>query len=222
MPRISPSTPRPSTTPADRTPNVGPSAPGSGPSVVDDASAVVGPVGDVAARYDGTGGSGSTGPRSTTGHAAHMREVLHTYFAPYDDPIQHELTLIREIIEAKKADPRTFPDGENPFQIQYAVYNLRNPDVVNALMDAARAGVDVQVLIEHHQLDPAKTWNTTDETLIAAGFEFSATHKGLNDAQKKELDLIGIQGSGLMHLKTRLFTRPDPTTGEPSVMAAVL
>lgn len=144
-----------------------------------------------------------------------MREVLQTFFAPYDDPIKHEVALIREIIEAKKADPRTFPDGANPFQIQYAVYNLRNPDVVNALKEAALAGVDVQILIEHHQLDPAKDWNTTDETLIAAGFEFSATHKGLTDGQKRELDLIGIQGSGLMHLKTRLFTRPDPTTGEP-------
>jgi len=169
---------------------------------------------DIPARFEGLR-SGTSVPTPAANHAANMREVLQTYFAPYDDPIRHELGLIREVIEAKKADPRSFSDGENPFTIKYAVYNLRNPEVVNALMEAAREGVDVQILIEHHQLDPAKDWNTSDETLIAAGFEFSETHKGLTDAQKQELDLIGIQGSGLMHLKTRLFTRPDPTTGEP-------
>lgn len=168
---------------------------------------------DPAARFDGVTSGGGSAPSTTD--ARGVREILTTYFAPVDDPIAKELALIDEVVSARRADPATYKDGENPFKIQYAVYNLRNPDVVNALKDAAANGVDVQILIEAHQLDPAKTWNTTDETLIAAGFEFSPTHKGLSAAQKKELDLIGVKGTGLMHLKTRLFTRPDPTTGEP-------
>ncbi|MEW5853788.1 MAG: phospholipase D-like domain-containing protein [Myxococcota bacterium] len=146
---------------------------------------------------------------------AQTREVLQTFFAPYDDPIQQDLACIREVVEARKADPRAFVEGENPYKIQYAVYNLRNPAVVAALKEAHLAGVDVQILIEQHQLDAAKTWNTADEELKAAGFDFAASHKGLTAAQRKELDLIGIQGSGLMHLKSRIFSRPDPAGGPP-------
>lgn len=160
---------------------------------------------DVARRLSSTDGQ----------RAAETREVLKTFFAPYDDPIKQDIALIQEVIEAKKADPRTFEDGNNPYKIQFAVYNLRNPEVIRLLGEAAKQGVDVQVLIEDHQLDPAKDFNTADEQLIAAGFQFSKTHRGLSDEQKQELDLIGIEGSGLMHLKTRIFTRPDPVTAEP-------
>ena len=143
------------------------------------------------------------------------RRTLRTFFAPYDKPIEQDLALINEIIEAKKADPRQFADGQNPYSIKYAVYNLRHPKVIESLAEAQRQGVDVQVLIEDSQLDPAKDWNTADEQLIAAGFQFSKTHRGLSEAQRQELDLIGIQGSGLMHLKTRIFSRPDPQGGAP-------
>lgn len=143
------------------------------------------------------------------------RRTLRTFFAPYDKPIEQDLANIREIVEAKKADPRQFADGHNPYSIKYAVYNLRNPQVIEALEEAQHQGVDVQILIEDSQLDPAKTWNTADEELRSAGFEFSPTHKGLSQAQREELDLIGIKGSGLMHLKTRIFSRPDPQTGQP-------
>lgn len=141
--------------------------------------------------------------------------VLRTMFAPYDPTIATELALLGEVIAAKKADPKTFADGENPYSIKYAVYNLRSPEVIEKLVEAHQAGVDVQVLIEDHQLDAEKTWNVADERLREGGFSFSPTHKRLNDEQRKELDLIGIKGSGLMHLKTRLFSYPDPATGAP-------
>jgi phosphatidylserine/phosphatidylglycerophosphate/cardiolipin synthase-like enzyme len=144
------------------------------------------------------------------------REVLQTWFAPYDDPIKQELAMIDEVIAAKAADPKTYKDGQNPYSIKYAVYNLRHPEVVKRLGEAHQQGVDVQILIEDKQLDPARTWNQADETLTQQyGFAFSPTHRGLNDAQRAELDLIGIKGSGLMHLKTRIFTKPDPATGKP-------
>ncbi|MFH1809824.1 MAG: phospholipase D-like domain-containing protein [Pseudomonadota bacterium] len=146
---------------------------------------------------------------------ARTREVLKTFFAPYDEPIKQDLAMIQEVVEARRTDPRQFADGDNPYSIKYAVYNLRSPEVIEALKQAHQSGVDVQVLIEDAQLDPAKDFNTADEQLIAAGFEFSPTHKGLSPQQRKELDLIGIEGAGLMHLKTRIFSRPDPAGGVP-------
>jgi phosphatidylserine/phosphatidylglycerophosphate/cardiolipin synthase-like enzyme len=147
--------------------------------------------------------------------AAEARAILKTFFAPYDNPIEQDTALIKEVMAARATDPASYSDGENPYKIQYAVYNLRNPEVVALLGKAHQAGVKVQVLIEANQLDPAKSHNTADEELIAAGLSFSPTHKGLSDDEKRDLDLIGIEGAGLMHLKARLFSYPDPTTGEP-------
>lgn len=183
--------------------------------------------GSVTAKDAVTRGPGSnlgSVPLSKEDSDAKTRQVLQAFFCPYDNPIQQDLACIREVIDARKADSRTFPPGKNPYSIKYAVYNLRHPDVVKALEEAHRAGVDVQILIEKHQLDPEKTWNTTDEELIAAGFKFSPTQKGLTEEQKKELNLIGIETTqkisgnetrGLMHLKTRIFSYLDPKTHEP-------
>ncbi len=130
-------------------------------------------------------------------------------FAP-DDPVNTvEVQLINDVIAAREADDERYDEGANPYRIRYAVYNLRNPAVVARLIAAEAAGVDVQVLIDAHQLDPAKTWNTADETLIAAGFEFVADHADLDDATRVSADLVGIKRSGLMHLKARLFETPD-------------
>lgn len=139
---------------------------------------------------------------------ADLEAPLEVLFAP-DDPVTTiELTLIEEIIARRAADDGVYVEGDNPYRIRYAVYNLRNPDVVARLADAHDAGVDVQVLIEEHQLDPAKTWNTADETLIARGFEFAPSHLGLSADERRTLDLIGIEDSGLMHLKARRFEAP--------------
>ncbi|MBK05109.1 MAG: hypothetical protein CL920_39555 [Deltaproteobacteria bacterium] len=157
----------------------------------------------------------TSSPSTSSASTGQSKSVLRTMFAPYDSTTAAELEQINEVISAKQADSRTFPDGENPYSIKYAVYNLRNPEIIEALIHAEEQGVDVQVLIEDHQLDPKKTWNTADEQMQEAGFSFSGTHKGLSNEQKKELDMIGIEGSGLMHLKTRLFSYPDPETGKP-------
>lgn len=136
-----------------------------------------------------------------------------TLFAPYDPTIGLELALIRAVTTARAADPGAYAEGENPFTIRYAVYNLRNPLVVAALADAADAGVDVQILIDEEQLDPERTWNTTDEELVARGFELVVDHRTLDDRGRREADLIGIATSGLMHLKARLYRWVDPATG---------
>jgi len=129
-------------------------------------------------------------------------------FAP-DDPVNTlEVTLIQRVVDARAQDPQSYAEGENPYRIRYAVYNLRNDRIVAALADAEDAGVDVQILIEADQLDPALDYNVSDEYLVSRGFELVKDHRDLTDSTRKTADLIGITGSGLMHLKTRVFEAP--------------
>lgn len=134
---------------------------------------------------------------------------LQVLFAP-DDPVATlELALIDEVIARRALDPAPYAEGHNPFSIRYAVYNLRNPAIVAALAKAEGAGVDVQILIDDDQLDPARDWNTADEALVAAGFELAPSHRKLTAETRLTADLIGIEGSGLMHLKARIFEAGD-------------
>lgn len=218
MPRINDKAPRPIRPSLDGTANKTPTA-ATQPAAVANASTSA-----PAAKADAGSGVHQDDALRSVGSArfvptrddARTREAIQTFFAPYDEPIKQDLALIDEVAAARRADPRQFADGANPYSIKYAVYNLRHPDVINALIDAHRAGVDVQILIEDAQLDPARTWNTADEQLVAAGFKMALSQRGLSEAQRKELNLIGIESAGYMHLKTRIFERPDPAGG-PSI-----
>ncbi len=154
------------------------------------------------------------GAAGLTPLAALPSSALATLFSPSEPALGLDLSLIEEVRAARAADPQVYQEGANPFSIRYAVYNLRNPAIVNALADAADEGVDVQILIEKDQLDPARTWNTTDELLIARGFEFVEDHRDLNANSRVSADLIGIAGSGLMHLKSRMYQWND-ASGAP-------
>ncbi len=150
---------------------------------------------------------GSEGRR--TGDDVLPIEVL---FSPHDDTLAHELEQIRSVVDARAADAATYVDGANPFRIRYGVYNLRNAAIVDALIDAEAHGVDVQVLMEDDQLDPARDWNWADEALIDAGFSFAPDHRELSPEERLTTDLIGIGGSGLMHLKSSLYETPAGAT----------
>ncbi|MFU8803130.1 MAG: phospholipase D-like domain-containing protein [Bradymonadaceae bacterium] len=138
---------------------------------------------------------------------------LQVLFAP-DDPVTTlEITMIERVKFARQTDERTFGDGENPYKIRYAAYNLRNPDILEKLGDAHEAGVDVRVLIEARQLDPEKPWNIADTYLAERGFEIYPDQRELSAAEKdRPGSLIGIRGPGLMHFKTRLFETPEGTS----------
>lgn len=41
-----------------------------------------------------------------------------------------------QVIDARKADPRTFPIGENPYAIRYAVYNIQETEVIRGVIKA--------------------------------------------------------------------------------------
>ena len=212
--------------PPGNRPPTGPSAAVSGPSPTTP------PVADPAT----TGTAGETPPASVTNRLSDSVDVLggdrratpgspsdspacgeaiKTFFAPYDDTRKVEVDLIDEVIAARRADPKPYPPDANPYTINYAVYNLSSDAVINKLVEAERAGVDVQVLIESHQLDPKKSWNEVDEKLTAAGFTFEADHTVLSPEERKRIDLIGIENDRtLMHLKSRIYSYPDPETGE--------
>jgi len=134
---------------------------------------------------------------------------LEVLFPPDDPVVTLELKLIDEVIQARKAD-QTSPtaEGQNPYRIRYAVYNLRNASIIQRLGDAEAEGVDVQVLTESDQLAPDRTWNQADEILVARGFELVLDHRQLTPQTCVSADLIGVKDSGLMHLKTRIFETP--------------
>ncbi len=128
---------------------------------------------------------------------ADLDAPLQALFAP-DDPVSTlEAELVDRVRVAKEAG------GEGPFRIRYAVYNLRNARIVEALAKAAEAGVEVRLLLEADQLDPARTWNDADEKLGARGFEVFTDHR--DGAGDSGASLVGIKHPGLMHLKTRLY-----------------
>ncbi|MCB9678273.1 MAG: hypothetical protein H6737_24440 [Alphaproteobacteria bacterium] len=141
-------------------------------------------------------------PAATRGGSA----PIEVFFAPDDDVLSVELDAIHEVVRAWHDDPSPDPSA---YGIRYAVYNLRNPDILSALVGAHAVGVPVQILIDADQLDPERDYNYGDEWLVDAGFSFADDHRDLTPEEAASTELVGIAGSGLMHLKTRLFRTPD-------------
>lgn len=154
-------------------------------------------------------------PIEMTGLAALPTATVATLFAPHEPALGLDLLLIRQVMEARAADPATYAEGQNPYRIRYAAYNLDNPFLAQALADAEDANVDVQVLIESDQLDPARDYNVQDDYLVSRGFELAPDHRQLDAAGRVTADLVGIKGTGLMHLKTRLYSWRD-AQGQPT------
>lgn len=165
----------------------------------------------------------ATTATTATGGVAPVRDAfaaggtgpIETVFTPGDQALQMELKEFDSILTARRSDTRTFSDAENPYRIQYAVYNLTDPRIITKLTEASRAGIHVQLLIDSHQIDPSRPWNTSVDELKAAGFTHAASQKGLTEAQRRDTQIIEIDmGRGLFHLKARTFEYPDPATGE--------
>jgi len=134
---------------------------------------------------------------------------LQVMFAPSEPVVTLELKWIDWVRDARKADPNDYVEGENPYTIDYAVYTLRNQQIVDHLADAEDDGVDVQILIESDQLGKDRAYNTIDEFMAFRGHEVVLSHKDLTDESRETADLIGIKHSGLMHTKIRIFSTPD-------------
>ncbi len=149
------------------------------------------------------------------GFVAGAAPAIETVFTPGTQALEMELKELDGIINARRADSRQFANpAENPYRIQYAVYNLTDPAVISKLTEASRAGIHVQLLIDSAQIAPDRPWNTVVDELKGAGFSHADTHKGLTEAQRRDTQIIEIDmGRGLFHLKARTFRYPDPQTG---------
>lgn len=140
-------------------------------------------------------------------------EPIRTLFTPNDEVKQTELAAIDEIINARAADPKQYSAASNPYRIEYAIYNMTDRDIIKRLVDASRAGIKVQVLIEDDQIGDHKPYNRVVKDLVAGGFTHAESNKGLSPEQLEALHIIEIAlpGRGLFHFKSRYFAYPDPS-----------
>lgn len=142
--------------------------------------------------------------------ACTLDRPFQVFFTPDDPAFTLELRLIDEVrarARAADAKAKAFPEGQNPFRIRYAVYNMTHDEIARRLADAeAQDGVDVQVLVESDQL--ANEWVAVDDIFQSRGLEVVLDHTTLAPADRARADLVGVKQDGLMHLKTRLFEAP--------------
>ncbi len=136
-----------------------------------------------------------------------LNQDLQVIFTPDEPALELELELIDQVRTARLLDSGSYAEGENPYRIRYATYNLTHTDIADALVAAQDDGVDVQVLVEADKLD-ADDLSSAYQLLVDGGFELVEDHASLDEDSVVSADLVGIDDSGLMHLKTRLYETP--------------
>ncbi len=113
-------------------------------------------------------------------------------FAPFEDPGQVVLTEIDRVIAAQRADP----DGRHT--VHAAIFNLSDPAIVEKLVEAHDAGVELRLITDAKTLRPWSDWLRGDDRLLRAG-----------------VPLLGVRrpGLGAMHDRIGLFDGRALTTG---------
>ena len=113
-------------------------------------------------------------------------------WAPYDDPGQDVIARIDEIIAAQNETPA------QRHTLHAAVFNITDPGIVDKLIEAHRAGVEVRLLCDGRKFRPWYDWYDGDDRLLAAG-----------------VPLLGVRrdGTGSMHDKIALFDGRTVATG---------
>lgn len=90
---------------------------------------------------------------------------VEVYFAPYDNPERAVIAEIDMVIAAKRQDP------EGRHYIHASVFNINDDRIVDKLIQAHRAGVEVKLLTAAHQMTPEKEYQTQYRRLQEAGVE---------------------------------------------------
>ena len=99
---------------------------------------------------------------------------LKAVFMPYYTKSQmgKEVTAINNVTARRLEDKRTFTRKNNPYCVFYAVYNFApEPEweaLVQAMLNARKNDVKVQVLVDAQQLESYKVWNLGLLDLIKA------------------------------------------------------
>lgn len=146
--------------------------------------------------------------------AAPAARPVDVLFTPEEDAYGYEAQCIAEVIAARQADTAVYPPGHNPYRVEYMVFNLRNQEVTSKLFEAAKAGVQVQVLVEADQIKDERPWNKLASRFEEQGLKVLRSDKGTDAATRAAAHLVGIDKSSLMHMKARIFHFKDPHTGE--------
>jgi len=84
-------------------------------------------------------------------------------FAPFDDPGRTMLAALDELIARQRAAP-----GER-HTLHLAVFNVTDDELIDRLIAAHQAGVEVRVVFDGRKLRPWYAWYRGDDRLIAAG-----------------------------------------------------
>lgn len=135
-------------------------------------------------------------PWSPTLSSPHERpltaEPTEVFFSPFEDIGLPILQEIQRVIEAFNAAPKA------RHTIHAAVFNLSDPDIVEALIYAHQLGIEVRLVTEATKLRPWHTWMQADDLLLSAGVPVLAVDR---------------PGQGAMHVKIGLFNGESVTTG---------
>ena len=161
-------------------------------------------------------------------------DVEERYTSMYNiSVLQADIALVQEVVAAKKAydtavaasasvsAPITTTGKDsghghgvasnsntNPFQIHFCVYNLLDTDYIDALILAAKAGVFVQVLMDYKNINQpyVHTYETFKEAGLAVAPSKTTSQKDLTPQQLATLNLVGVEVTGIMHMKLRYFS----------------
>jgi hypothetical protein len=136
-------------------------------------------------------------------------------FTPNENAYDYEVRCLEEVIAARRADPNRYAEGEDPYRILYAVYNLRNRRVFDKLVEAHRLGIPMQVLIEADQIAPDRPHNKLAAWFTEAGLTVIRSDRGATPEALEKAHLIGVdRAQALMHMKSRILRWKDPSSGE--------
>jgi hypothetical protein len=120
-----------------------------------------------------------------------------------------EVDAIWRVVTARRAQPNA---PREQFAIRYAVYNLQNAAVIDALGAAVQANCLVQIVVDSSKLDndPGKEYQNTDELLAAKGLPVFAAGLAKMSAEQRAASFmtsVALPGRALFHLKLRHFSR---------------
>lgn len=122
----------------------------------------------------------------------------------------NDVAPIDELIALRRADGQSYPMrvGANPYVIRYAVYNFKHETIARKLIEAARAGIVVQVLADAGNVKSRRF--EIDDWFAEAGVPFFKDRKLMPaDFDREGPFFSGVKASGLMHNKMRLFEGPN-------------
>lgn len=151
--------------------------------------------------------------------AAEMKII----FSPYDglENTEADLHTLKTVVEAraayaKKHPGKTFEKADNPFRIQWAVYNIIDEAYITPLIAAAKQNLFVQLLVDHNSLSQYRpegmshTFQKFKDAGLLVGHDVNVTNKDMTEDQRNTYTLIPMYSDdGLFHFKIRYFTWLD-------------